>query len=168
VDVGVGDRVRFSSYPSYFGSGRGLGRLKQAGLPAHYSPHDRYHELSRVVDRGGNRKQGCAQEFRRSSERVGHLHVGRPHDDYVCRSRRQATRQPEGDPMPKLLSFTGRWWLMPASTVSRAIKSSSPRGLLESSIHKYATNTDLRSPRRSPLLVAFVARPESSYITGAN
>ena len=47
-------------------------------------------------------------------------------------------------------------------------KSSSPRGLLESSIHWYATNTDLRSPRRSPLLVAFVARPESSYITGAN
>jgi len=28
--------------------------------------------------------------------------------------------------MPKLLSFTGRWWLMPASTVSRAIKSSIP------------------------------------------
>src|SRR6516162_1608214 len=56
--------------------------------------------------------------------------------------------------MPKLLSFTGRWWLMPASTVSRAIKSSSPRGLLESSIHWYATNTDLRSPSKPVRLVA--------------
>src|SRR6516162_633860 len=54
------------------------------------------------------------------SVQVGHLHVGRPHDDYVCRSRRQATRQPEGDPMPKMLSFTGRWWVMPARTVARA------------------------------------------------
>ena len=67
--------------------------------------------------------------------------------------------------MPKLLSFSGRWWLMPASTVSRAIKSSSARGLLESSIHWYAINTDLRSPRRSPLwrpLSPVQSRPTSS------
>src|SRR6516164_433409 len=32
----------------------------------------------------------------------------------------------------------------------------------------YATNTDLRSPRRSPLWWPLSPSPESSYITGAN